>query len=97
MISRDKANLGFVTDHWSEIFEEVILTGLPLQYASAIIIHFKEGKSWYFENNISMKNFKIEMSELLEDYKEYIINVDIKINTKQVRTDVENAVLKLNF
>ena len=35
-----------VVAHWPEIFSEVQLNVLPIKYLHAVLINFKDGKTW---------------------------------------------------
>ena len=90
-----------VVDVWPEIFGEVTLNVLPVDYIEVVLINFKNGKSWQIEmppgNNRQkkLKDFRAELDEMLYSYKDYIDEVDVKIDTEQIKKDVEKSIKKM--
>lgn len=87
-----------VIDEWPEIFGEVTVSKLPLNYLEGIRLSFNEGKSWEINFSGPIKThseFTNNVVELLETYKDHISDVSIKLNTKKVRQDVERSIKKM--
>lgn len=89
-----------VINVWPEVFEGVTLNVLPVEYVEAVLINFKDGKSWEIEikadkNNKDIKEFQASLCEILKSYKENIDEVDVKINTEKVKKDVKKSIKKM--
>lgn len=100
MISRGQSLPDEVVDEWPEVFNEVTLNVLPIQYVQAIRIYFTDGKIWEIgiENSSTKKErqaFHKEISVILDNYDDVIDQTDFKINTTKVRQDVERAITKM--
>jgi len=85
-----------VVDHWPEIFSEIQLNVLPLKYLNAVLINFKDGKSWEVKISAEARKegwdvFEKQLSELVKNYEENIDNVDFKLDTIRVRKDIEKG------
>lgn len=87
-------------DYWEDVFNEVTLNVLPIDYVEKILIIFKDGKSW--EIDISKKQshkalitFKEGLFEILKSYEEFIDYVDVKIDTERVKKVVEKSIKKM--
>ena len=99
MIGRKKSLPSEVIDVWPEVFNEVTLNVLPLEYVHTVLINFKDGKLW--EINVTpstrskMQEFEKGLAEILKSYEDHIKEVDVKINTKKVRRDVEKSIQKM--
>jgi hypothetical protein len=85
-----------VIDCWPEVFGEVKLRVLPLRYLHAVLITFKDGKTW--EVKITLEDqkrgwdsFESSLSELFKSYETRIDNIDFKLNTDKIKTDIEKS------
>lgn len=82
-----------VIEHWPEIFGEITLNVVPLQYLHSITVTFKNQKIWEVKiNNRQVKNnweeFESHLKEMLSSYESEIDNVDFKLDTERVKKDV---------
>lgn len=83
-----------VIDCWPEVFGEVKLRVLPLKYLHAVIIAFKDGKTWEVKiTQEDQKNgwdsFEKSLSELLKTYERSIESIDFKLDTDKIKKDIE--------
>lgn len=89
-----------IIDVWPEVFGEVTLNVLPVEYVEAVLINFKDGKSWEIDiesgnKRKKLKEFQDGLAEILKSYKEHIDEVDVKIDTGKVRKDVEKSIKRM--
>ena len=73
---------------------------MPFGYLHTVLINFKDGKTWEIGLDSKYKNMKSNefhtgISEIMDSYKDYIDDIDVKINTKKVKKDVEKSIKKL--
>lgn len=85
-----------VIDCWPEVFGEVKLRVLPLIYLHAVIITFKDGKTWEVkitpEDQIKgWEPFEQSLSELLKTYESKIDSIDFKLDTDKIKKDIERV------
>lgn len=82
-----------VIDTWPEIFEEINVDVVPINYLDSINIKFKDGKSWEIDvkKTRSKPDVDIEASleELFETYEDEIISIDFRLDTEQVKSDIK--------
>lgn len=78
-----------VVERWPEVFEDISLNVIPLQYLDSIIVTFKNGKVWdvHFRNK-TYETFESELKEWLTQYESQIDNVDFKLDTERIKKDV---------
>ena len=88
-----------VIKNWPEVFSEVKLNVLPLRYLYAVLVNFKDGKTW--EIRITQKTkaggweaFEKNLSELCKTYESKIDNIDFKLDTHKVKRDIEKSTQK---
>jgi len=82
-----------VVEHWPEVFGEITLNVVPLQYLDSITVTFKNSKVW--EIKLSSKQaqenwdtFEHNLKEMLSSYESDIENVDFKLDTERVKKDI---------
>ena len=85
-----------VIDHWPEVFGEVKLNVLPLRYLHAVLISFKDGKTWDIKVTSKTKregwdSFEKSLSELFKVYEHKIENINFKLDTERVKKDIEKS------
>jgi hypothetical protein len=88
-----------VIDHWPEVFGEVKLNVLPLRYLHAVLVNFKDGKTWEIKVTAKTKrdgweSFEKSLSELFRAYERRIDNIDFKLDTIKVKKDIEKSTEK---
>jgi hypothetical protein len=88
-----------VIEHWPEIFGEVKLNVMPLRYLHTVLVNFKDGKTWEIKITAKTKKegwvtFEKNLMELIKNYEENIENVDFKLDTPQVKKDIEASTQK---
>jgi hypothetical protein len=81
---------------WPEVFGEVELNVLPLGYLHAVLVNFKDGKTWEIKITTETKRkgweqFQETLAELCKSYEAKIDNVDFKLDTKRVKKDIEKS------
>lgn len=79
---------------WPEVFGEINLNVLPLRYLQAVLINFKDGKTWEIKITSSTKKngwdtFEKSLSELFKAYERKIDNIDFKLDTDRIKKDIE--------
>ena len=85
-----------VIDHWPEVFGAVKLNVLPLRYLHAVLISFKDGKTWEIKVTSKTKrqgweSFEKSLSELFKVYEHKIENINFKLDTERVKKDIEKS------
>jgi len=85
-----------VIEHWPEVFADIRLNVVPLRYLHAVLVNFKDGKTWEIKITAKTKRegwsaFEKNLAELFKNYESSIDNVDFKLDTDRVRKDVEKG------
>lgn len=86
-----------VIDHWPEVFEDISIDAVPLEYLHSIRVSFVDGKVWDIELNKqknSVNDLEKALDELFEQYQEVIKNVDFRLDTDRVKQDITNRTRK---
>jgi hypothetical protein len=81
---------------WPEIFEDMWMSTMPVDYLHTLQIEFTDGRVW--EINVSERLGKEESSllskklkETFVEYRETIKNIQFKVNIEKLKRDVEHS------
>ena len=82
-----------VVAHWPEIFSDLHVESIPVEYLLSIKVSFKDGKNWEIRlknNRQKMTNKELEkqITELFKTYGDAIKNVDFRLDTNKVKADI---------
>lgn len=88
-----------VIDFWPEIFDDINLKVLPIKYIHAVLINFKDGKTWEIKVSPSSKKddwdtFEKSLAELVKNYEPNINNIDFKLDVDRVKKDIKRKTSK---
>jgi hypothetical protein len=88
-----------VVDHWPEVFNDVTVNAIPIEYLLAIKVTFNDGKKWEIKvknNRKKLTNAGLEktLNELFKTYTNSIKNVDFRLDTEKVKRDIEKRTKK---
>lgn len=86
-----------VVDHWPEVFKDVSIEVVPIKYLHTIRIYFADGKIWDIDVNKTLKKtnksddstLEKAIEELLIEYEDAIVNVDFRLDTQQIKNDIQ--------
>jgi hypothetical protein len=86
-----------VINHWPEIFKDVEIKAVPIEYIHNIHVYFHDGKIWQIdmdEQKIKGANdldgIENSLETFLEQYNDEISHVDFRLNTSKVVADVKS-------
>ena len=82
-----------VVAHWPEIFSDLHVESIPVEYLLSIKVTFKDGKNWEIRlknNRQKMTNKELEkqITALFKTYGDAIKNVDFRLDTNKVKADI---------
>lgn len=87
-----------IVDHWPEVFNDVEIKAVPIEYVESLHVHFEDGKIWdiaidpaaLHEKDELLGNTLEETLEMFfEEYEDQIVNVEFKLNTDKVIEDIK--------
>ena len=90
---RKKQLLKEVVAHWPEVFSDLHIESIPIEYLLSIKVEFRDGKNWEIrvkKNRQKLTNKELEknIKELFQHYGNDIKNVDFRIDTNKVKADI---------
>jgi len=86
-----------VIKHWPEIFNDVEIKAVPIEYIHSVHVHFHDGKIWEIDLDQQALHSKGDVSKVedsletfLAEYNDEISHVDFRLNTSKVVQDVKS-------
>lgn len=82
-----------VIEHWPEVFEDLDVQVVPLEYLHSIRVFFQDGKVWDIDiakskaNDLN-NNLEDTLEELFQQYDDVITNVDFRLDTARLKEDI---------
>ena len=82
-----------VIDSWPEVFGDIDVKSVPIEYLVAIHVKFRNNDTWIIDMKKSQpltpKAVDKQLNDLFEEYQDEIVNVDFKLDTAKVKKDVQ--------
>jgi hypothetical protein len=80
-----------VIDHWPEIFKDVEIEAVPVEYLDSVQITFNDGNVWEVDTKNNPENIDIELAieGIMEEYEDEIAKVDFRLDTERVKNDIK--------
>ena len=85
-----------VISQWPEIFNDVEISAVPIEYIHSVHVYFEDGKVWQIDMDQQTQKdggdvTKVEESleSFLAEYNDEISHVDFRLNTSKVVADVK--------
>ena len=95
-MSKDKNKLPkHVIDIWTDIFKDIDLKVVPIEYLHSIRVVFQDGKIWDIDIQNSKNedgdeiNVQSELENIFKQYENDISNVDFRLDTERVKRDIK--------
>jgi hypothetical protein len=84
-----------VVKHWPEIFGEVEIKAVPIEYIHSVNVYFHDGKIWEINMDKQSEVSNLDLIEtsleaFLSEYNDEISHVDFRLNTSKVVQDVKS-------
>lgn len=86
-------------DFWPEVFKDIEIAAIPIEYLHSVIITFENGVTWNVDltKEANEQNKEIALYDLVEEYNDSICNLDFRLDIEKIKKDVSkrtNSFLK---
>ena len=95
-MSPDKPKLPkHVIDIWPDVFKDIDLKVVPIDYIHTIRVVFHDGKIWDIDiqkskdENGRKVNVQKELETIFRQYEKDISNVDFRLDTERLKRDIK--------
>ena len=84
-----------VIRQWPEVFKDIDVHSVPMEYINTIHVEFNNGKVWDIDckakRSISKDSNHVskEIEKLFEEYGDAIKGVDFRIDSRRVKKDIQ--------
>ena len=85
-----------VISQWPEIFSDVEIHAVPIEYIHSAHVYFHDGKVWQIDidkqsmgRSDEINAIETSLETFLTEYNEQISHVDFRLNTAKVVADVK--------
>ena len=86
-----------VISHWPEIFTDVEIKAVPIEYIDSVHVSFHDGKVWEIDmakqklqDDNDANKIESSLELFLEQYDDEISHVDFRLNTEKIVKDVKS-------
>ena len=83
-----------VVNKWPDVFGDVDVRAIPLEYLHSLRVRFNNGKQWDIAVDVNKnpaKQLEKTLRELFHTYDSSIKHVDFKLDTDRVKKDVQKS------
>lgn len=82
-----------VVDAWPDIFRDITIDVVPIEYLHSVKVYFTDGKIWEIDvkKSLTKPHLDIEhaLEDLFEEYEDSISNIDFRLDTHKVKRDIK--------
>jgi len=80
-----------VIDQWPEVFKDVDVEVVPIEYLHSIRVSFTDGKIWDIDlsKDTGQVDIEVALEELITEYEDQIVNLDFRLDTDRVKKDIQ--------
>ena len=85
-----------VINEWPEVFEDLYIKSMPIEYIHSVEITFNDGRVWEVNIAEQLDHSKVNevTSRLMEAFREYhpeIASVNFQVDVQRLKKDVINS------
>ncbi len=82
-----------IVNAWPEIFKDITIDVVPIEYLHSVKIYFNDGKIWEIDVKKSRSkptlNIETALEDLFVEYESSIKNIDFRLDTHKVKRDIK--------
>jgi len=84
-----------IIEHWPEVFDDIEIKSVPIDYINSIHVFFHSGKLFTIDVRKERNKYKDTASleesleEFFSDYDTHIKSIDFSIDTPKVKHDIQ--------
>lgn len=80
-------------NEWPEVFADLHITTMPINYLNCILIEFSDGRIWEISISDQLKTTAADilsekLLDTLKEYKSEIKKIDIKLDVDRLKKDI---------
>lgn len=88
-----------VVNQWPEIFEDLYMNSMPVDYLHCVILEFNDGRIWEIEVSNHLEDCDHDsvaqkLTETIKEFQEEIKKIDFRIDIDRLKRDVISSTNK---
>ena len=90
-----------VVKHWPEVFKDIEIKAVPIEYIHNIRVYFHDGRIWEIDmdkqkvaTDQSIESIETSLETFLAQYDDEIDHVDFRLNSSKLVKDVKSRTQK---
>lgn len=85
-----------VVNEWPEVFEDLYMSTMPVDYLQSVTIEFEDGRIWEIEikehlNNEDNRPLAERLTETIKEFQDEIKKIDFKIDIEKLKGDIKGS------
>lgn len=85
-------------NEWPEIFKDIEIETIPIEYLHAVFITFEDGKVWEIainnrefnkDTDKEARSVEDELHSLFDEFSDVIHQIDFRLDTERVKKDIK--------
>jgi hypothetical protein len=89
-----------LVNEWPEIFEDMYISTMPVEYLHSIKLEFHDGRVWEIAVDDQLTSLKSQaiadrLIETLYEYANDVKKIDFKVNVEKLKTDIKKEIRKI--
>jgi len=89
-----------LANEWPEIFEDMYISTMPVEYLHSIKLEFHDGRVWEIAVDDQLTSLKSQaiadrLIETLYEYANDVKKIDFKVNVEKLKTDIKKEIRKI--
>jgi hypothetical protein len=89
-----------LVSEWPEIFEDMYISTMPVEYLHSIKLEFHDGRVWEIAVDDQLTSLKSQaiadrLIETLYEYANDVKKIDFKVNVEKLKTDIKKEIRKI--
>ena len=90
----------YLVDEWPEVFEDLYISTMPVEYLHSIRLEFKNGRIWEIAvkdqiSTISVQSITEKLIKSIHEYSTEIAKVEFKIDIEKLKIDIKKETKKI--
>ena len=83
-----------IVNYWPEIFKDVEVKAIPVEYINAINVILTDGSVWTVwvgreQESIDVDDVEQLIEEILEEHEDEIESIDFSLATEEIKNDIK--------
>jgi hypothetical protein len=80
---------------WPEVFEDLYMNTMPVEYLEYVQLEFKNGRIWQIDIKAQLKDSTLDavatqLIKTLSEYRDEIVKLDFKVDVERLKKDIGN-------